>query len=92
MTEKFRVGVVTILEVEAVDWTDATHVAEGAVKHALRSVDAGDVKPGPIIVKWQHVNDHDYEATVVRSPAELGVAARNGYMYLEVQQPAKEEE
>ena len=91
--EKFRVAVVTVLEVDAVDWIDAAHVAEGAVKHALRhAAEPTDEQWLTHTVKWRHVNGHDYEARVARQPCEVGTAMYNGYMHLEVTQPAGEED
>ncbi len=89
MTEKFRVGIITVAEVNAVDWVDATHIAEGAITYAIQQVDSGDDNFAQI--RWRHYNGHDYEATIVTGPTELNVAGRVGQFKLEVCQPTPNE-
>lgn len=95
MIEKFRVGVVTVLEVEATDWIDATHVAEGALRHAIstaRNPHVPEAVTRQPVLSWVGRNQFVYDATVVRAPVELGCALRNGYAHVAVTQPEKEDE
>lgn len=87
-TSKFRVGIITVWEVEAADERDARRVAEGAVQFMVTDV-TGHRKTGYPVVQWQHSNGHEYEATLLRGPAEVGAALRNQYMFLDVYQPTE---
>lgn len=89
---KFRVGVLTILEVDVTtgSWTDAKRVAEGAIEYLLEST-TGSGRRAQQVITWRHSNGLDYEATVVRRPIELDAAARNGCFELEVHQPLTRE-
>lgn len=84
MTEKFRVAVVTVLDVEAADESDAANVAEGAVMHALQRVDATPSVADPYTVEWAHVNGHEYSATVTHLPRELKRALQENYIHVTV--------
>lgn len=92
MTEKFRVGVVTILEVEGTNFSDAANVAESAVKRALLAADSNNSTIQPVQIRWEHYNRHFYEATVTQMPLELSRAASNQHVTLGVNQPVKEDE
>jgi hypothetical protein len=95
VTEKFRVGVVTILEVEAVDWTDAAAVAEGALKNAINESRNPHVPlevTGQPVLNWVARNREVYDAIVVHAPVEISRALVNGYAHVAVQQPTNEEE
>jgi hypothetical protein len=88
---RYRVGIITIVETEAHDWTDAANVAEGVVRHALRQSDSGDSNARHVVVKFRQ-RGFDYEGTIVRSPVELNRGAHTGYFGLTVEQPAESEE
>lgn len=88
-TEKFRVGVVTIWEVDAVDAIDATGIAEGALSHMIHTLNTSGSRRSPVI-EWQHSNGYEYRAALLRGPAEVGVALRNHYLDLSVHQPRRE--
>jgi hypothetical protein len=92
MTEelrKFRVGVVTVWEVEANDERNARRVAEGAVQHMISELGVCE-RGTPPVVRWVHGNGLEYAVTLFRGPAEVGVALRNQYMHLDVHQPMEE--
>lgn len=85
---KFRVGVVTIMEVE-VDtdsFRDASRVAEGAINYLIGLGNTSEGRERPV-VKWRHRNGADYEVALVRAPIELGAAARNDCFTVAVPQP-----
>lgn len=88
---KFRVGVVTILEVDAVDFNDAANIAENAVGRALLAADANNDTIQPVQIRWQHYNHHFYEATVTQMPVELARVLLNQHVTLTVPQPTREE-
>lgn len=88
---KFRVGVVTILEVDAVDLRDATNVAEAAVQRALIGADSNNSRIQPVQIRWEHYNGHSYEATVTQMPVELSQAVASKYVNLGVDQPTRED-
>lgn len=85
---KFRVGVVTVMEVEVTsnDERDARRVAEGAVEYLISLGNFGEDRGQPV-VRWRHRNGANYEVTVVRRPIEVGAAVRNGVFTLDVPQP-----
>lgn len=91
MPEKFRVGVVTILEVDAANFSDAANVAEAAVMRSLLAADTSNSKIKPITIRWEHYNRHFYEATVTQTPLELSRAVSNQHVNLGVEQPTKED-
>lgn len=82
---KFNVGVLTVVEVESNDWTDAANIAEGAIHYAIWQ--ASVTTDGAPVVKFHHRNGHNYEGKVVRRPVELERGSHNGYFRLEVAQP-----
>lgn len=89
---KFRVGVVTILEVEidSDDERNARRVAEGAVEHLIEL--NGPIERGKQpVIRWRHRNGSDYQVAVVRRPIEVGAAARNGYFTVGIPQPVLED-
>jgi hypothetical protein len=86
MTEelkKFRIGVVTVWEVEASDERDAARVAEGALQHFITALNTSDSRRNTVI-EWEHTNGHTYAATLFRGPAEIGAAVRNQYVNVSV--------
>lgn len=89
---KFRVGVVTIMEVDSGDFKDAANVAEAAVKRALLGADSNNSTIQPVQIRWQHYNHQRYEATVTQMPLELSRAVSNRHVSLGVEQPAGERE
>jgi hypothetical protein len=80
----------TILEVDAVDFSDAANVAEEAVKRGLLAVDVSNSKIKPVRIEWEGYNRYTYSATVVRQPIELSRGARNGDVNLTVDQPKED--
>lgn len=88
--EKFRVGVVTIIEVDAVNFSDAANIAESAVKRGLLAVDVSNSKIKPLRIEWQGYNHHTYSATVAQMPLELSRAVSNQHVSLGVNQPTRE--
>lgn len=88
-TSRFRVGVVTIWEVDAVDERNAQRIAEGAVQFMVTDVSGRERGVQPV-VRWTHSNGLEYEATLLRGPAEVGVALRNQYLHVGVHQPTRE--
>jgi hypothetical protein len=88
--QKFRVGVVTVWEVNAVNWRDAVNIAEAGARRVIVEVSEPTDEKWPIsTVKWQHPDGREYEARLVRWPREVSGALRDGYMFLEVHQPAE---
>lgn len=88
--QRFRIGVLTILEVEVTsDERDARRVAEGTLAYVIGESNVAD-RGGRPVIRWHHRNGADYEAQVVRQPIELGAAARNGYFDLTVHQPTQD--
>lgn len=92
--EKFRVGVVTIWEVEAVDFRDAANIAEGATQHAIVTARnphiPAEVTTHPVI-NWVR-NGEVYEAVLRYMPLELNRSTGNGVITLGVAQPAREDD
>lgn len=76
MSEKFRVAVVTVWELDAVDHIDATNKAEGAVEHAIRLANVASDGENPH-VRWRRYGNL-HEATLVSPPSEVNVAFANG--------------
>ena len=72
-----RVAVTVFTTVRAVDYADATHVAEKAVRHAL----AGRPARLPVEIRFV-MGDHDVPVRV-EAVKETGIAARNGYLWIE---------
>lgn len=84
MTEKFRVAVVTIWEVDAVDKSDAFRKAEGAVDYAIRCVDQNPPGTGdePVLRWSRYGNAH--EATLLVPPLEVDTAVAAGHLHVKV--------
>lgn len=77
---RFRKAVVTFVEVDAVDESDADSVAEAAVRQALRNRFTGrgpDCVQMPMRLPWGGVRIVD-----VFGIQELGRAARNGALWV----------
>lgn len=90
-TQKFRVAVVTIWEVESTDFRDAANVAEGAVRYVIDQMSESAPGDNPV-VRWHHHNGHDYEATLVRLPLEVKGSLMLGTITIGVDQPSEDEE
>lgn len=80
--ETFRVAVTVFCEVQAVDETDATHIAERAVKDAIKRASVDKGAPTAIhhatlrFVAW----NRNFDVTV-HAVREIGMALRNGYLW-----------
>lgn len=86
MSEKFRVAVLTILEVETSDRRNAENVAEAALKRAIREADVSNSKIKPMRLQAVNGSGEVFEATVTRQPVELNAAIRNNDFRLGVEQ------
>jgi dihydroorotase-like cyclic amidohydrolase len=82
VTEKFRVGVVTVWEVEAVDRSDAIRKAEGAVMHAVRLASVAPSGADPH-VRWRWYGNL-HEASLVSAPLEVDTAFAGGLIRVSV--------
>lgn len=84
MSEKFRVAVVTTMDVEAVDAKDAANIAESALWRSLIGSHTATTLDGDLITRWSR-NGHDYAVTVTQPPLELNRALRRDrYLRVEV--------
>lgn len=84
MTEKFRVAVVTIWEVDAADKSDAFRKAEGAVEYAVRCVaqntPSSDDEP---LLRWSRYGN-THEAKLLAPPLEVDTAMAAGHLRVKV--------
>lgn len=83
-SQRFRVAVVTVWEVEAVDRSDAFRKAEGAVEYAVRSVDQSPPGHGhEPRLRWSRYGNR-HEATLVVPPLEVDTAVAAGHLRVRV--------
>lgn len=84
MSEKFRVAVVTIWEVDAVDKSDAFRKAEGAVEYAVRCVAQNPLNNGDDpVLRWSRYGNM-HEATLLVPPLEVDTAVAAGHLRVKV--------